>query len=39
MRLVKFYTFLFMVALTASGFTAETDCLLEERRFELSVPP
>ena len=23
----------------ASGFTAETDWLLEERRFELSVPP
>ena len=24
---------------TASAFTAETDCLLEQRRFELSVPP
>jgi hypothetical protein len=24
---------------TASGFTAETDWLLEQRRFELSVPP
>jgi len=23
----------------ASGFTAETDCLLEEAGFELSVPP
>ena len=23
----------------AAGFTAETDWLLEERRFELSVPP
>jgi hypothetical protein len=24
---------------TASAFTAETDCLLEQRRFELMVPP
>jgi hypothetical protein len=24
---------------SASGFTAETDWLLEQRRFELSVPP
>jgi hypothetical protein len=24
---------------TVSAFTAETDCLLEQRRFELSVPP
>src|SRR2546423_5974416 len=26
-------------SLTASGFTAETDWLLEQRGFELSVPP
>jgi hypothetical protein len=26
-------------SLTASEFTAETDCLLEQRRFELMVPP
>jgi hypothetical protein len=26
-------------SLTATGFTAETDWLLEQRRFELSVPP
>jgi hypothetical protein len=26
-------------SLTAAGFTAETDCLLEQAGFELSVPP
>ena len=26
-------------SVTASGFTAETDCLLEQRGFELTVPP